>query len=176
MSFLVYNSLWIAISVVMLAKERHGEHKKVDRKTYIQVTETRYKWTGLESSYLIGSWESSRVATIVLYASGISRDCVTWVWIALTCIYGGGWVHYVGSTTISFLALWPICQSSSVVYFKNSLEYPTRYDSPSVYPFDEIPAAEHGFEKFSRSCEILFIFYFISSCLIVSASNISKYL
>ena len=25
--------------------------------------------------------KSSRVATIVHYASGITRDCVTWVWI-----------------------------------------------------------------------------------------------
>ena len=37
--------------VVMLTKERHGEHKRVDRKNiYIQVTETRYKWTWLNSS------------------------------------------------------------------------------------------------------------------------------
>ena len=36
--------------VMMLAKERHREHQKVERKTYIQVTKTKYKWTGLDSS------------------------------------------------------------------------------------------------------------------------------
>ena len=30
-------------TVVMLAKDRHGEHKNIDKKNiYIQVTETRY--------------------------------------------------------------------------------------------------------------------------------------
>ena len=56
--------IYIYIYVVMLAKERHEEHKKVDRKTYIQVIETRYKWTWLNRSSLIGSWESSVVVTI----------------------------------------------------------------------------------------------------------------
>ena len=47
-------------------------------------------------------------------------------------------------------------------------------DSPGIYPFDEISAAEIGFEKFSRSSETLFFrFSFISTCLMVSASNIS---
>ena len=40
----------VCVCVVMLAKKDTGTHKKVDRKTYIQVTETRYKWTGLDSS------------------------------------------------------------------------------------------------------------------------------
>ena len=31
-------------------KRKTREHKKMDRKTYIQVTEIRYKWTGLDSS------------------------------------------------------------------------------------------------------------------------------
>ena len=46
---LALNNPWRLICVVMLAKERHGKHKKVDRKTYFQVTETRYKWTWLNS-------------------------------------------------------------------------------------------------------------------------------
>ena len=50
--------------VVMLTKERHTEHKRFDRKTYIQVTETRYKWTWLNSSLLVESWESSVVVNI----------------------------------------------------------------------------------------------------------------
>ena len=33
------------VFIVMLTKERYRENKRVNRKTYIQVTETRYKWT-----------------------------------------------------------------------------------------------------------------------------------
>ena len=43
--------------------------------------------------------------------------------------------------------------------------------------FDEILFAEQSFEKFSRSSEVLFSYFpFISACLMVSASNIPKYL
>ena len=60
---------------------------------------------------------------------------------------------------ISFLVFWTICQSSFLVHFKN---WPVSYkkDSPSVYPFDEVPVVELGFEKFSRSSEILFLKFF----------------
>ena len=45
----------------MLAKERHGNTKRVAwKKKYIQVTETRYKWTWSNSR----SWESTRVVSI----------------------------------------------------------------------------------------------------------------
>ena len=51
--------------VVMLTKERHEEHKRFDRKKiYIQVTETRYKWTWLKSNSFVESRESSVVVTI----------------------------------------------------------------------------------------------------------------
>ena len=131
-------SLWqilidISTYVEMLAKERHGEHKKLERKNiYIQVTETRYKWTGLDSSSLIGSWESSRVATIVHYARCIRRDCFTWVWWTLinsplTCIYGEGWVHYVGSITMYCrlslnIKSWSVCIHFAKIwcYFKKN--------------------------------------------------------
>ena len=49
--------------------------------------------------------------------------------------------------------------SSSLVYFKNGLEYITRGDYPGVYPFDEISAADLGFKKLSRSYEALFYFF-----------------
>ena len=49
----------------MLAKERHKEHKKVDSKTYIQVTETRYKWTWFKivNSKLRVQWDSGYPST-----------------------------------------------------------------------------------------------------------------
>ena len=37
---------------------------------------------------------------------------------------------------ISFLVLWSICLSSSLVLFKKGLEYLTRRYSPSIYSFD----------------------------------------
>ena len=46
-------------------------------------------------------------------------------------------------------------------------------DCPGFYSFDEISAAEFGFEKLSHSSEVfLLIFSFISSYLMVFASNI----
>ena len=43
--------------------------------------------------------------------------------------------------------------------------------------FDEILAAEFGFQKFSFSSEVLFSYFsFISASLMVSTSNIPKYL
>ena len=48
---------------------------------------------------------------------------------------------------------------------------------PSFYPFDKISAAEFAFKQFSQSFDVLFChFSFISTCLMVSASSISKYL
>ena len=67
---------------------------------------------------------------------------------------------------ISFLVLWSICLTSSLIYFKG--------DRSGVYLFHVIPAAELDFKKFSRSSEILFFYflYFISICLIVSAPQV----
>ena len=43
--------LFLPIIVGMLTKEKRGEHKKGwSKNIYIQVTETRYKWTWLNSS------------------------------------------------------------------------------------------------------------------------------
>ena len=98
-------NLCIIDSVVMLTKERHREHKKVDWKTYIYIQDTS------ELGLTIVSWESSRVATIVHYANAITWLChvgldrlwSTPVNALLTCIYGGGWVNYVGSATDSYI-------------------------------------------------------------------------
>ena len=47
----------------------------------------------------------------------------------------------------------------------------------SVYLLDGFPATSFGFEKFSRSSEMLFSYFsFISVCLMVSASKKPKYL
>ena len=48
---------------------------------------------------------------------------------------------------INFFVLWPICPSFSFVRFKNSPEYLTRGNAQ--VKFDEISAAEFGFENFS---------------------------
>ena len=48
---IIYLFIYLFIYVVMLTKEKLGEHKGFDGKDInIQVTETRYKWTWLNSS------------------------------------------------------------------------------------------------------------------------------
>ena len=64
---------------------------------------------------------------------------------------------------ISFLVLWFICLSSSFVHFKKGPEYLLNSDIPAVYHFYEISAADFSFDKFSRSPEILFSFFSVSS-------------
>ena len=66
---------------------------------------------------------------------------------------------------ISFLVLWFICLSSSFVHFSFVI---LKRGSLSVCLFDEIPVC---FREFFRSSDI---FYFLS-CLMASASNISKF-
>ena len=39
---------------------------------------------------------------------------------------------------ISFLVLWSICLSSSLIHFKNGPEYFTSGDSSGIYPFDKV--------------------------------------
>ena len=82
---------------------------------------------------------------------------------------------------ISFLVLWSICLSSSLVhlfkFFSGPLQEWSRVsyegNSLGIYLFDKVPAIEFCLEQFSGSSEILFLFfYFISACLMVSASNI----
>ena len=45
-------------------KTRRTQKGLIEKHIYIQVTETRYKWTWLNSSQLIGTLESSGVVTI----------------------------------------------------------------------------------------------------------------
>ena len=54
---------------------------------------------------------------------------------------------------INFLVLWSICMGSSLVLLN-----PHKLDIPGVYSFDEIPTAELGYQKLSRSSEIR-VFY-----------------
>ena len=49
---------------------------------------------------------------------------------------------------ISFLFLWSINWIFLLVHFTNTPKLSYKWDSLSVYPFDEIPTAELGFEKF----------------------------
>ena len=71
---------------------------------------------------------------------------------------------------IGFLVIWIICLSSSLVYFKNGPVYLSRVTAQVFIPLMIFLL------KFSRSSEILFfIFSFISTCLMVSASNIPEY-
>ena len=64
---------------------------------------------------------------------------------------------------ISFLVLYSIYWSSSLVHFKTSSSI-LKGDCPGVYPLDEFSATEIGFE-FSRSSEILFFNFFFHLCL-----------
>ena len=74
---------------------------------------------------------------------------------------------------ISFLVLWFICLISSLVHFRKGPEYLTR-----VF----IPLIRFRLESFVSSSFLVllgysfWIFFFISTCLMVSASKIPKYL
>ena len=61
---------------------------------------------------------------------------------------------------ISFLVFWSICWSSFPHPFQECSRVSYKGDSPGVYPFDKLPSAELGFEKFSRSSEVLFSYFF----------------
>ena len=69
---------------------------------------------------------------------------------------------------ISFIVFLSFCLSSSLFHFKNGLECLPR-GSLCVYTFEEIPAAELGFGKFSSSSELLFccFFFHLHLCNIV---------
>ena len=78
---------------------------------------------------------------------------------------------------ISFLVLWSICLSSSLVHFRKGPEYLTS-DTAQVF----IPLITFLLESFVSSSFLvllrysLWIFFFISICLMVSASKMLKYL
>ena len=60
---------------------------------------------------------------------------------------------------ISFLVLWSICLSSSLVHFKNCPEYLTT-GTTKIFIFDRNPTVELCLEYLSRSSEILFNLFF----------------
>ena len=78
---------------------------------------------------------------------------------------------------ISFLVLWSICLRSSLVHFKNGPGYLTRRSARVFIPF-----IRYLLYSFVSSIVLVLlkysflIFSFISTCLMVSAFNISKYL
>ena len=76
---------------------------------------------------------------------------------------------------MSFLVLWSICLSFSVVDFKNGPEYLTRGGSRGIYPFYQVPAIVWFWVAFSFSWEILSKFLLSSPHFMVSAFNIPKY-
>ena len=61
---------------------------------------------------------------------------------------------------MSFMVLWSVCLSSSLVHFKNGPEYLTRGDSPGIYPFDEICYIVWFPVVYSFSGDTLFNFFF----------------
>ena len=78
---------------------------------------------------------------------------------------------------ISFLILWSICFSSSLVHFKKGPEYLTRSTAQVFIPLIRFPLQCFV----SRSFLVLlryffFVFSFISTCLMASASKVPKYL
>ena len=78
---------------------------------------------------------------------------------------------------ISFFVLWSMCLSSSLVHFKNSLEYLTRSTAQVFIPL--IRFLLHSFVSNSFLVILRYsfsIFSFISACLMVSASKMPKYL
>ena len=78
---------------------------------------------------------------------------------------------------ISFLALWSICLSSSLVHLRKGPEYLTSGTAPVF-----IPLIRFLLFSFVLSCFLVllkysfWILYFISSCLMVPASKMPKYL
>ena len=77
---------------------------------------------------------------------------------------------------MSFLVLWSICWSFSLVRFKNCPQYLTRGQPRHLSLWWDCCCVVWFRFVFSFSWSILFIFYFISACLMASASNIPKYL
>ena len=74
----------------------------------------------------------------------------------------------------SFLILWIICWSSTLVHFNKCSWVYQKWDSLSVYPFIEISAMEFGFEYFPASPEIRFFFIYFYNLLMFSTSNMTE--
>ena len=79
---------------------------------------------------------------------------------------------------ISFLVLWFICLSSSLVHFKNGPEYLTGVGTAQVFiPFIRFLLFSLVSSSFlDHQWHSFLTFSFISTCLMVSAFNISQYL
>ena len=97
-----------------------------------------------------------------------------YIWYSLFMSSFGCKSLFIGINFVCLLVNWSafllwIFQERSRISYKG---YCT-----GVYPFDEVSAAELGFQKFSRFSESLFLFFsFISASLMLYASNIPKYL
>ena len=77
---------------------------------------------------------------------------------------------------ISLLVLWSICFSSSFVHFKNVTEYLTRGTAQVFIPLIRFLPHSFVWSSFLILLRHSFlIFSFISTCLMVSASNLLKY-
>ena len=74
---------------------------------------------------------------------------------------------------IDFLVLWSISLSSSLLHFKNGLEYLKRKTGQGYIPLKRLLVQSMVLRSFLVFLELLF---FISISLIVSTSNIPKYL
>ena len=87
-------------------------------------------------------------------------------------IYSVSW-----ASSLVFLPLGPFVEvlPSSISRIVQAI---LRGDRQTVYPLDKFPAVELGFEKFCCSSGVLFKinFSFISACLMVSTSIISKFI
>ena len=78
---------------------------------------------------------------------------------------------------ISFLVLWSICLSSSIILFRNSPEYLTRKTAKVFIPLIRLVQYNLVSSSFLVFLWYSFlIFSFIFTCLMLSSSNIPKYL
>ena len=77
---------------------------------------------------------------------------------------------------IRLLVLWSICVSSSLVHFKNGPDFLTRVTAQIFIPLIRFLLHSFVFSSFLVVLRYSFLFYFISTCLMVPAVNIPKYL
>ena len=77
---------------------------------------------------------------------------------------------------INFLVLWSIYQSSSLIHFKNGPEYFTRGTAKVFIPLTRFLLQSSVSRSLSFLRQSFLIFSFISVCLMVSVSNIPKYM
>ena len=105
----------------------------IEKNIYIQVTETRYKWTWLNSGYLVESWESSVVVTICPLCKWYN----TWLCYANWCT--GIWhtPHQVYVCGTRPVIRWVLLQGRS----PDTSSSPKLHRAPSVFPLKGVPQA-----------------------------------